>query len=86
MLRTVSAARDRLVRKLAAQRQELTKTHDREKYKRKGELISANYYQLEKGMATARVVDYYDPACPEIEISLDLRLTPQQNAQKYFKL
>lgn len=86
MLRTVTAARDRLVRKLAAQRQELTKTHDREKYKRKGELISANFYQLEKGMRTAKVIDYYDPECPEIEISLDVRLTPQQNAQKYFKL
>lgn len=86
MLRTVTAARDRLVRKLSAQRQELAKTHDREKYKRKGELISANFYQLEKGMATAKVIDYYDPNCPEVEITLDLRLTPQQNAQRYFKL
>lgn len=86
MLRTVTAARDRLVRKLAVQRQELDKTQDREKYKRKGELISSNYYQLEKGMRTAKVIDYYDPNCPEIEISLDVRMTPQQNAQKYFKL
>lgn len=85
MLRTVTAARDRLVRKLAAQRQELQKTYDRDRYKRQGELISANFYQLEKGMATARVIDYYDPACPEVEITLDLRLTPQQNAQRYFK-
>ncbi len=86
MLRTVTAARDRLVRKLAAQKQELAKTQEREKYKRRGELISANFYQLEKGMRTATVIDYYDPECPEVEISLDVRLTPQQNAQKYFKL
>ncbi len=86
MLRTVTAARDRLVRKLAVQRQELAKTHEREKYKRRGELISSNFYQLEKGMRTATVIDYYDPECPEVEISLDVRLTPQQNAQKYFKL
>ena len=86
MLRTVTSARDRLTRKLAAQRQELQKTQDREKYKRKGELISANFYQLEKGMRTAKVIDYYAPDCPEVEISLDVRLTPQQNAQKYFKL
>ncbi len=86
MLRTVTAARDRLVRKLAAQGQELAKTHERDKHKRRGELISANFYQLEKGMRTAKVIDYYDPECPEIEISLDVRLTPQQNAQKYFKL
>lgn len=86
MIRTVTAARDRLVRKLAAQREELKKTHEREKYKRKGELISANFYQLEKGMRTAKVIDYYNEDCPEVEISLDVRLTPQQNAQKYFKL
>ena len=86
MLRTVTAARDRLVRKLAAQKQELAQTQKREKYKRRGELISSNFYQLEKGMRTATVIDYYDPECPEVEISLDVRLTPQQNAQKYFKL
>lgn len=86
MLRTVTAARDRLVRKLAIQQKELQNTQDREKYKRKGELISANFYQLEKGMRHARVIDYYDPDCPQVEISLDIRLTPQQNAQKYFKL
>ena len=51
-----------------------------------GELITANLYQLEKGMNKAKVIDYYNKDCPEVEISLDVRLTPQQNAQKYFKL
>ncbi len=37
-------------------------------------------------MNKAVVVDYYDEACPEVEVALDVRLTPQQNAQKYFKL
>lgn len=32
------------------------------------------------------MVDYYAENCPEVEITLDVRLTPQQNAQKYFKL
>ena len=36
-------------------------------------------------MRKATVVDYYDPDCPEVEITLDVRLTPQQNAQRYFK-
>ncbi len=52
--------------------------------KHTGELITANLYQLEKGMNKAKVVDYYAENCPEVEI-LDVRLTPQQNAQKYFK-
>ena len=37
-------------------------------------------------MNKAKVVDYYAENCPEVEITLDVRLTPQQNAQKYFKL
>lgn len=84
--KAVVNARDRLARKLSAQKKELASAHDREKYKRTGELITANLYQLEKGMNKAKVIDYYNKDCQEVEISLDVRLTPQQNAQKYFKL
>lgn len=84
--KAVVNARDRLARKFSAQKKELASAHDREKYKRTGELITANLYQLEKGMNKAKVIDYYNKDCPEVEISLDVRLTPQQNAQKYFKL
>ena len=56
-----------------------------EEYKQKGELIAANIYQLEKGMRSARVVDYYHPEQAEIEIELDPRLGPSQNAQRWFK-
>lgn len=86
MIKTVTNARDRLSRKLGAQREELQQTQGREAHKRMGELIAANFYQLEKGMTRAKVIDYFDEACPEVEITLDIRLTPQQNAQKYFKL
>ena len=85
LLRTTSAARDRLQRKIAVQKMEIEKTRDRDQYKRMGELISANFYQLEKGMTSAKVIDYFDESCPEIEIQLDVRYTPQQNAQRYFK-
>ena len=84
--KTVVNARDRLARKLAAQQKELTATHDRDRNKHLGDLITANLYQLEKGMNKVRVVDYYASDCPETEITLDVRLTPQQNAQRYFKL
>ncbi|MGI6181183.1 MAG: Rqc2 family fibronectin-binding protein [Agathobaculum sp.] len=83
--KTVVNARDRLARKLAVQQKELDATRNREQYKRTGELITANLYQLEKGMNKALVIDYYDDSCPEVEITLDVRLTPQQNAQQYFK-
>lgn len=84
--KTVVNARDRLARKLAAQQKELDATQNREQYKRMGDLITANLYQLEKGMNKAAVIDYYAENCPEVEITLDVRLTPQQNAQRYFKM
>lgn len=84
--KTVVNARDRLARKLAAQQKELDATQNREQYKRMGDLITANLYQLEKGMNKATVIDYYAEDCPEVEITLDVRLTPQQNAQRYFKM
>ena len=84
--KTVTMRATGVARKLAAQQKELAATHNREQYKRTGDLITANLYQLEKGMNKAKVVDYYAENCPEVEITLDVRLTPQQNAQKYFKL
>lgn len=86
MLRTVTAARDRLLRKLSAQQEEILQTQNREHNRHMGELIMANLYQLEKGMHSVNVINYFEESCPTVEITLDLRYTPQQNAQRYFKL
>lgn len=54
-------------------------------FKKMGELIISNLYQLKKGIKEASVIDYYDPQQKNITISLDPSLTPSANAQKYFK-
>lgn len=76
---------DRCAKKLITQRSELSDTENMEKYKRYAELITANLYALKDGERQAVVVDYYDEEMPEITISLDERLSPANNAQKYFK-
>lgn len=76
---------DRCAKKLITQRSELSDTENMEKYKRYAELITANLYALKDGEKQAVVVDYYDEEMPEITISLDERLSPANNAQKYFK-
>ena len=38
-----------------------------------------------EAMEEAVLENYYEDDCPEIKIPLDKRLTPQQNAQKYYK-
>ena len=75
---------DRIARRTEAQRQELKLSENREEYKLKGDLISANMYRIEKGMNSVTVENFYDPELKDITISLDVRLTPAQNMQKYY--
>ena len=77
-------ATDRISRRLANQRIELKESENREEFKLKGDLISANLYRVEKGMSSVKVENFYDEACPKIEIKLDPRLTPSQNMQHYY--
>jgi predicted ribosome quality control (RQC) complex YloA/Tae2 family protein len=72
--------------KLGIQRQALLDADRGEEYKKHADLITANLYRLARGMEKFNAIDYYDESCPEIEISLDTRLSPAQNAQKLYKL
>lgn len=76
----------RTERKLAIQRESLLDSEKGEEYKKKGDLITANLYRLERGMTSFVTVDYYDEACPEITVEMDSRLSPSQNAQRMYKL
>ncbi len=79
-------AEARTERKLGIQRQALLDADRGEEYKRDADLITSNLYRLERGMASFKTVNYYDESCPEIEIKLDPRLSPSQNAQRMYKL
>ena len=85
LLKTAINARDRLRRKLSMQAQEYEKTRDRDALRISGELITANLYRMERGMARLEAENYYEEGCPRRVIPLDVRLSPQENAAKYFK-
>ena len=36
-------------------------------------------------MSRLTTQNYYDPDCADVDIPLDVRLSPQENAAKYFK-
>ena len=74
---------DRTQRKQIARKEELADSTDNEKYRIYGELLTANLHNLEKGMKTADVFNYYDGST--LTVKLDPRLTGNQNAQKYYK-
>ena len=76
----------RTERKLAIQRESLLESAKGEEYKKRGDLIIANIYQLKRGMTSFSAIDYYDETCPEVVVELDSRLSPADNAQRYYKL
>jgi predicted ribosome quality control (RQC) complex YloA/Tae2 family protein len=49
-----------------------------------GELLTANLHILKTGQKSAVLTNYYDGS--ETEIPLDPRMSPSQNAQRYYKL
>lgn len=82
LLKTILGIYERIERKLSVQRKELEDCAAREELRVCGELLSANLYRLEHGMSEFEAEDYVNGGTRKI--ALDLRLTPAQNAQKYF--
>ena len=85
LVKTASNGAARLRRKIAAQEQELAESKNRDTWRVYGELITANLYRMERGMSRLTAQNYYDPDCADVDIPLDVRLSPQENAAKYFK-
>ena len=85
MVRMLKSQLERCQRKLAMQQEELASAERMEEYRRMGEAINANLYQLKKGMTEAELPDWNDPEGGTLTVPLDIRLTPSQNAQRYFK-
>lgn len=84
LYRLLSNTADRIRRRTENQRQELKISEERDILKLKGDLISANLYQLKKGMKDFTCVNFYDENGGEMTVELDPSLTPSQNMQKYY--
>ena len=82
LLKSILAVYNRTAKKLELQKGELAACSEREVFRVKGDLLSANIYRMEKGMNEIEV-DNYLTGEKEV-IKLDVRLTPSQNAQKYY--
>lgn len=85
LMKTIRNAHARAARKLATQIDEVRVAKKRERLRELGDIITANIYQLDRGMTQFTALDFFDPESPEIVIKLDPFLTPQQNAAKLYK-
>ena len=79
----LAGARARTEKKLAAQRAELADCARMDEYRRMGDLITSNLYKLKQGDTRVRLYDYGTER--EVDVTLDGRLSPSKNAQRYYK-
>ncbi|MBR3098720.1 MAG: NFACT family protein [Clostridia bacterium] len=85
MVRLLKGHVERCEKKLALQEEELANAARMEEYRVMGEVLNAHLYELKKGMEEAVLPNWYDPDGGTVTVPLDIRLTPSQNAQRYFK-
>ncbi|HWJ02249.1 MAG TPA: NFACT RNA binding domain-containing protein [Verrucomicrobiae bacterium] len=86
LLKIVGGELERLYKKLALQDETIASGREAEKYKYWGELLTANLYQIKPGQTKVEVTDYYQPDCPTVSLNLEPHLSPNENAQAYFRL
>ena len=75
---------ERVSRRINNQIAELEECKNKEQLRIFGELITANQYFLQKGAAYYDLQNYYDDN-KEVRVPVNPALSPQKNAQKYYK-
>lgn len=74
----------RAQKKLNILQGELKEAANRETFRIYGDLITANLYRMKKGDDRLVAQNFYDEDAGEVEIKLDARLSPSQNATRYY--
>lgn len=89
ILKLLTNAEARISKKLQLQRGELLLCEEGVKYKKYGDLITANIYRLSRGDRVCEFEDYEsmreDGSFDTVKVELDNRLSPAANAQRYYK-
>ena len=85
IFKLLSNAEARINKKISVQSEELSQCDMAEEYRIMADLITSNLYAMKRGESSVTLVNYYDEACPMVKIELDSRLSPSQNAQRYYK-
>lgn len=83
LIKRVTSELEKNRRKLLKQKEELLATENAEEFRQKGELLTTYLHQVPNDQPAVTLDNYY--TSQPITISLDVSLTPSQNAQRYFK-
>jgi len=79
----VERARDRVLRRLASQEQDLVDARDADRWRHLGDLLTASLHRVPPRATRVEVDDYMAPGTT-VAIDLDPDLSPQDNAQRYY--
>lgn len=83
LIHRVQTELDKNIKKLAKQEKELAATENAEEFRQKGELLTTYLSMVPNNQDQVELDNYYTNE--KITIALDKSLTPNQNAQSYFK-
>ena len=83
LIRRVENELEKNRKKLGKQEEELLATENAEEFRQKGELLTTFLHQVPNDQEQVELDNYYTGE--KIIIALDKALTPNQNAQRYFK-
>lgn len=83
LIHRVQTELDKNIKKLAKQEKELAATENAEEFRQKGELLTTYLSMVPNNQDQVELDNYYTNE--KITIALDKSLTPNQNAQRYFK-
>ena len=83
--KNVSNKLERLYNKIQNLNRDYTKALKGEKYRIKGDLITANIFRIEKGQDEVEVENFYSENLETVKVELDKRFSPSKNAQLYYK-
>lgn len=83
LIKRVTSELEKNRKKLLKQKEELLATENAEEFRQKGELLTTYLHQVPNDQPAVTLDNYY--TSQPITISLDVSLTPSQNAQRYFK-
>ncbi|MBR6504091.1 MAG: NFACT family protein [Firmicutes bacterium] len=81
--RILKTALDKLYLKKSKLAEDLLRAENADEFRLRGELLFANLHLLKQGQTSADLEDYYTGE--PVRITLDPKLSPSENAQKYYK-
>ena len=76
---------DRCIKKIVVLSQTIEDAKDKELHKIYADLITANIYRIDEGVRSITLENFYSPDMESITISMEVSLSPGDNAQRYYK-